>query len=170
MKKGTKKIIGAIIALLLIIAVIWLIYESVKPEPVSIAASNELPNENMGLDNIINDLFENVVTNTAETNETTNEVVNEVNEVEEEPAKENAEDSNESEIVSGTTTSREERAVEIAKEYYEKEYGSPDEVYFTYDSIYEDGRYIVRAGNAETGVKTLYLLVNLNTGEVTERQ
>ena len=52
--------------------------------------------------------------------------------------------------MTGTTASREERAVELAKEYYEEEYGSTDGVYFRYE-VNCDGRYIVRAGSAEGG-------------------
>lgn len=163
MKKGTKKIIWAIIAIIVILALAWLVYESVKPETVSIGATNELPNENMGMENSINELSEEIETNT----EVTNEVAkNEVVAKEEKPDKKTEEKKPESEIVSGNKESREERAVELAKEYYEEEYGSSDGIYFEYDSINEDGRYIVRAGTADTG--TIYLLVDLDTEDVSE--
>ena len=164
MKKRTKKVIGAVIAIVLILVVIWLVYESVKPETASINPVNELPNENMGLDNIINDLFENIETNNVNVDETVNEIMNEVDDGETEKVTENSN----SEVVPGTTTSREERAVELAKEYYAKEYGSTEEVYFTCQEINADGRYIVRAGNADSGTN-MFLFVNLSTGIVTEQ-
>lgn len=169
MRKGTKKVIGAIIIILLILAVIWLVYESIKPKPVSINTTNELPNENMGIDNVINVLFENVVTNAIENNEVVNEISNEI-QVEEEntESQENNDDNNESEIVEGTNSSREERAVELAKEFYEEEYGNSDKVYFSCEEINGDGRYIVRAGNAGSG-KNMFLLVDLTTGIVTKK-
>lgn len=166
MKKGTKRVIGAVIAILLILVIAWLIYESVKPDTVSIGATNEIPNENMGITNEVGNFIEDDTTNTINQNETTIETVPEENNSEaEEEIKNNNE--GESEVVSGTTTSREERAVELAKEYFEKEYGSTDGIYFEYDSVNGDGRHIVRAGTADTG--TMYLLVNLSTGEVAEK-
>ena len=166
MKKGTKRVIGAVIAILLILVIAWLIYESVKPETVSIGATNEIPNENMGITNEVGNFIEDDTTNTINQNETTIETAQEENNSEEEEEIKNNNEG-ESEVVSGTTTSREERAVELAKEYFEKEYGSTDGIYFEYDSVNGDGRHIVRAGTADTG--TMYLLVNLSTGEVAEK-
>ena len=110
-----KKVIAVIVIFVLILAIIWIVYESVKPEPVSISATNELPNENMGLDNIINDIFENE-TNTTNENEIVNETAqNNVDEDKKTTENDNSEDntdsnSNNSEIVSGTNTSREEKS------------------------------------------------------------
>lgn len=164
MKKGTKQAIIAVVVIILILAIVWIVYESVKPEPVNISATNEMPNENMGESNLINET-ENDVTNVLEENELVNETVDEgTNEVAQN--EETTQSGDDSEIISGTTKSREERAVELAKEYYEEEYGSTEGIYFEYDSIYEDGRYIVRAGTADTG--TMYLYVNLSTENVSE--
>ena len=138
-----KKVIAVIVIFVLILAIIWIVYESVKPEPVSISATNELPNENMGLDNIINDIFENE-TNT--TNE--NEIVNET-------AQNNVDEDKK-------TTEND------AKKYYEEEYGSTDEIYFSCEEINGDGRYIVRVGTAGQGMN-MFLLVNIDNGKVTEK-
>ena len=161
-----KKVLGLIIIVILILAVIWLVYEGTKAEPANINASNEVPNEIMGMANIINTLFENEVTNEV-ANETVNEVVEENTNQVTEPEEDNT-DETDSEVISGTATSREEKAVEIAKEYYAKEYGSTDEINFDNQGVYGDGRYIVRAGNAGRGIN-MFLLVDLDTGEVTER-
>lgn len=166
MKKGTKKIIGIVVAIIIVLALAWLIYESVKPDTVSIGATNEIPNENMEITNEVGNFIEDDTTNTINQNETTIETAQEENNSEEEEEIKNNNEG-ESEVVSGTTTSREERAVELAKEYFEKEYGSTDGIYFEYDSVNGDGRHIVRAGTADTG--TMYLLVNLSTGEVAEK-
>ena len=175
MSKSVKKVIAVIVVLVLILAVIWVVYESVKPEPASISATNELPNENMGLDNIINDIFENE-TNSTNENEVVNETVqNNIDEVNETENDENTivnndsnDSSNSSEVVSGTNTSREERAIEYAKQYYEEEYGSTDEIYFSCDQINGDGRYVVRVGTAGQGMN-MFLIVNIDNGEVTEK-
>ena len=173
MSKSVKKVIAVIVVLVLILAVIWVVYESVKPEPASISATNELPNENMGLDNIINDIFEDE-TNSTNENEVVNETVqNNIDEDTDTTENNNSSDntdnnSNNSEVVSGTNTSREERAIEYAKQYYEEEYGSTDEIYFSCEEIYGDGRYSVRVGTAGQGMN-MFLLVNIDNGEVTER-
>ena len=161
MSKGTKKVLGAIIIIILIVAVSWLVYRGINTETTSINPENEIPNENMGVYNAIND----VVTNQVE-EEPINEVLNEV--VEEEVQEEEENVQTNSEVVEGTATSREERAVELAREYYEQEYGTAEEIYFSYQEINGNGSYIVRAGNADSG-SNMFLLVDLDTEEVTEK-
>ena len=165
MSKSVKKVIAVLVILLIILAIVWAVYESVKPEPASISATNELPNENMGIDNIINDFFEE---DANLTNETLNETVeNDIEENEENNNEESSSNSS-SEVVTGTNASREERAIEYAKQYYEEEYGSTDEIYFSCEEINGDGRYIVRVGTAGQGMN-MFLLVNIDNGEVTEK-
>lgn len=161
MSKGTKKVLGAIIIIILIVAVSWLVYRGINTETTSINPENEIQNENMGVYNAIND----VVTNQVE-EEPINEVLNEV--VEEEVQEEEENVQTNSEVVEGTATSREERAVELAREYYEQEYGTAEEIYFSYQGINGNGSYIVRAGNADSG-SNMFLLVDLDTEEVTEK-
>lgn len=172
MKKETKMITGIVLAVVIILALVWVVYQSVKSEPANINAVNELPNENMGFENEVNYLSDNVVANETAQNEIANEVVNEVsdetsNDKQEATENDNSSSGSESEVVSGTTTSREEKAVGLAKQYYEEEYGSADEVYFICQEINSDGRYIVRAGNADSGTN-MFLYVNIDKGEVSE--
>ena len=171
MNKNTKKIIGIVIILVLILAVIWVAYESFKPEPASINSSNDLPDENKDLANIINDVMTNETTNTVNetaNNEVDENVINGENSDENEEVADNTETSNGSETVEGSTKSREEKAVELAKEFYEKEYGSTEGIYFRYDSISGDGKYRVVA--SQSGGKTVaFLLVDLSTEEVTKK-
>lgn len=167
MNKNVKKILLVLVVFFIIFAIIWMAYELIKPEPASINPVNELPNENMGLDNVINDVLDEEKHNIINENEVVEEDNNSDNVVEEETNKESNSNDNDSEIVSGSSTNRKEKAVELAKKYYEKEYGSTDGIYFEYDSIHSDGRYIVRAGTADT--KTVWLLVDINTEIVTEK-
>lgn len=169
MSKKTKKIIGIIIIILLIIGVIWLLNVYAKPQTTSIGPVNEQHNENMGISNEITNVVKQEETNVI--NETKEEVVNdEPDSTTKEEVKENNEkNEEESEVVSGTSTSREEQAVELAKEYYEKEYGDTEGVYFTYSDIYRDGRYIVTVGNADGGSNS-FLYVNIKTGEVSDER
>lgn len=166
MSKGTKKILGIVVIVILILVIVWLVYENIKPQPTSINTTNELPDENKGLDNIINDLFENEETNVI-VNEIVNETVNEEEKTDDEPV--NKEENNStSETIEGTTLSREEKAEKLAKEYYEEEHGINDDIYFRYDSVYGDGRYIVVARNS-SGATVAFLFVNLDTGVVTKK-
>lgn len=170
MSKSTKKILGIVVIVILILAIVWMVYENMKPGPASVHTTNQLLDENKGIDNIINDLFENEAVN-EETNITTNEIANEtVNEDEkvDNETVNNKENNSTSETVEGTTLSREEKAVEIAKEYYKEKYGSTDGIYFSCEEVNGDGRYIVRAGSAGT-INNKFLLVNLDTEVVTEK-
>lgn len=164
MSKGAKKILGTVIIIILVLAVIWLVYESVKAEPAQINETNELPNENMGIDNVINELYDEEETNTTE------EEINKEDNKKEENVDEQTEEKNQSsnsEVVSGTKTSREEKAVELAKEYYETEYDNVEDVYFRCDTVNTNGDYVVIASN--NGVTLAYLIVDLATETVTEK-
>lgn len=128
-----------ILIVVLIFLVSWILYDEYKTEPAdtNIESSN-LADENTGLDNIINDLFEEVTTNTTEESKTKNEE----NEIEED------EDTETQEAPTGTVTSREERAVELVKQAW----GEDDSVYFSYQSINNAGKYIVTVNKKDTTV------------------
>lgn len=169
MSKSTKNILGILIIVILILAILWMVYENMKTEPASVHTTNELTDENKELDNIINDLFENEIVNeeTNVINKIVNETVNEDEKTDNETV--NKEENNGmSETVEGTTLSREEKAIEIAKEYYKEKYGSTDGIYFSCEEVNGDGRYIVRAGSAGT-INNKFLLVDIDTELVTEK-
>lgn len=164
MSKGAKRFLIVIVIAIVVLAIIWIVYEANKPEPASINAATELPDENKGIDNIINDFVENEVV--SEEDENANEDAT-AGEKEEEETDTNSGNSS-SELMPGTNESREERAVELAKEYYEEEYGSLDGIYFRCDSVYKDGRYVVTvtSGPNET---LAFLYIDLRTELVEER-
>ena len=164
MSKGAKRFLIVIVVAIVVLAIIWIVYEANKPEPASINAATELPDENKGIDNIINDFVENEVV--SEEDENANEDAT-AGEKEEEVTDTNSGNSS-SELMPGTNESREERAVELAKEYYEEKYGSLDGIYFRCDSVYKDGRYVVTvtSGPNET---LAFLYVDLRTELVEER-
>ena len=176
MSKGGKSFLIVVIIVLLALGVVWAVYENYKTEPANVNATTDLPNENKGIDNIINDFVENEIVNTVE----------EANVLEENTATDNEEVSsnktddsnsnnnndstssgNSSEIVEGTTTSREEKAIELAKDYYEEEYGNSNDIYFRYDGVNTEGKHIVVASS--NAVTVAFLIVDLNTGLVTEK-
>lgn len=164
MSKGAKRFLIVIVIAIVVLAIIWIVYEANKPEPASINAATELPDENKGIDNIINDFVENEVA--SEEDENANEDAT-AGEKEEEETDTNSGNSS-SELMPGTNESREERAVELAKEYYEEKYGSLDGIYFRCDSVYKDGRYVVTvtSGPNET---LAFLYIDLRTELVEER-
>lgn len=164
MSKGAKRFLIVIVVAIVVLAIIWIVYEANKPEPASINAATELPDENKGIDNIINDFVENEVVSEEDENANEDATAGEKEEVVTDTNSGNSS----SELMPGTNESREERAVELAKEYYEEEYGSLDGIYFRCDSVYKDGRYVVTATSGPN--ETLaFLYVDLRTELVEER-
>lgn len=172
MSKGAKSFLVIVVIVLLVLGIVWAVYENYKTEPANINATTDLPDENKGIDNIINDFVENEMINTVEEanvvedTTTDNEGVSANNS----NSNENSDSSssgNSSEVVEGTSTSREERAIELAKEYYEEEYGNSDDLYFSYEGVNGEGKHIVRASS--NAVNVAFLIVDLNTGLVTEK-
>lgn len=144
MNKSITRSILVIAIVLVAFAIVWVVYDIVKKEPANanIVDSN-LNDENTGLDNVINSLFEEVESNEVKQNETFNNILNgidEKNEIEKEKA--------ESETVSGSVTSREKKAVELVKDFW----GEDDSVYFSYQSIDNQGRYIVSVNRKDSSV------------------
>ena len=167
MSKGAKKALGIIIIIILIILVAWMIYGNATKETNNSNTLNTVQMENPEELNAVENEVQNEIVNIVENEE----VVQNVEETEPEESTETnkEEDKSEtqtSEVVSGDSLSREERAIQYAKEYYEEEYGSSDGVNFTNDGVREDGSFIVRSGTVE---KPIYFIVNISTGEVTEK-
>lgn len=161
MNQNTKKIIIAVVILILILAIIWIVYECFKPETIETDASNVLPNENTGIDNVTNDFIEdaNMINeiNDENANDIANKVVKEEQNTDKTGNKADNEKNNgnngkqDSEKGHGTVKERKTRAVELAKEFYEDKYGNADELNFAYEALNGDGRYIVRAGKPGVG-------------------
>ena len=166
MKKGTKTLIGVLIVIILVIVIAWLVYDNTKSKTASVNGKNNIPNAGAEVSNSEENVIQNEEVNNivAENEIVSNEVVaNETNEEEtEEP------ENNKSEVVSGTNASREEKALQLAEDYYEENYGNAEDVYFNNQGVNGDGNYIVRAGVAGVG-SYRYFIVNLDTEEVTEK-
>lgn len=175
MSKGGKSFLIVVVIVLLVLGIVWAVYENYKTEPANINATTDLPDENKGIDNIINDFVENEIVNTVEEvnvleedSETDNEeVISSNNDSNSNENNDSTSSGNSSEVVEGTSTSREERAIELAKEYYEEEYGNSDDLYFSYEGVNGEGKHIVRASS--NAVNVAFLIVDLNTGLVTEK-
>lgn len=170
MNKNGKKALVIILLIILIGIVIWFVYKKVTSNNTNLVPTNET----LSQDSIIgNDILQNAVdeANEIEENTVTNEVsdgkVEEEKEPEEEKEESSSNNSSGSEVVSGTETSREERAIELTKEYYADEYGSTDGIYFRCDSVNSDGRYrVIASANAAT---VGFFYVDINNGKVEEK-
>lgn len=146
-------VIGIVIAIFIIT---WIIYDIFKKEPVDANIINtNLTDENTGLDNFINELFDNVIVNeTAE-----NVIANTEN-------NENIEKKEEIDNAGNVSiTSKEERAIELV----EKEWGGSDGVYFSNESIDNQGRYIVSVRDKRTTDSLAFFVVDIDKELVTKR-
>lgn len=170
MSKKTKKTSYLTIAILIVLFIILcLAYDEVKTQPADANTANtNLVDENTGLDNIINELFDDVTTN--------EEVENEVNEKNEENIQdevsntENNEEENKidnEEEISSTesVTSKQEKAINLVKQAW----GGEDGVYFSNESIDSQGRYIVSVRDKGTTNSLAFFLVDVDTGLVTKQ-
>lgn len=169
MDKTKKKSLIIIAIVVILFIIVCLVYEEMKTEPVDANITNtSLVDENTGLDNIINELFEDVTTN--------EEVENEVEEenIQKEDTNTNAEnkgDENEledkEEDVSSTesVTSKQEKAINLVK----KEWGGDDGVYFSNESIDSQGRYIVSVRDKGTTNSLAFFLVDVDKELVTKQ-
>ena len=157
MNKGLKNSLLILIITICLFTITWIIYDMVKEEPVDANVTDtNLVDENTGLDNIINELFENVEKN----------MLNEQSKQNEEENLENEEENDKTPIVTTeTVTSREEKAIELVK----KEWGGTEGVYFSNESIDQSGRYIVSVRNSRTTNLLAFYIVDVNTGIVTKK-
>lgn len=161
MSKTVKNSLIIIAIVVVLFCIIWLIYDIFKKDPVDTNANANLADENTGLDNIINDLFDNVQTNEQIDNVTENENV--INSQEED--KQENKIGGVSDETTESVTTREEKAVELVK----KEWGSTDGVYFSNESIDAQGRYIVSVRDKKTTTSLAFYLVDIDKQLVTQQ-
>lgn len=175
MSKKTKKTNYLIIAIIIVLFIILcLAYDEMKVEPADANTVNSnLVDENTGLDNIINELFEDVTTNqevenkneeddeniqkensNTENEDNTNELDNEENEIEEEDISSTE-----------TVTSKEQKAINLVKQAW----GGDDGVYFSNESIDSNGRYIISVRDRGTTNSLAFFLVDVDSGLVTKQ-
>ncbi len=161
MSKTVKNSLIVIAIVVVLFAIIWFAYDVFKKEPVDANVNANLADENTGLDNIINDLFENVQTNEQTENVVENENITNNQKEEKQEDKTN-------EVISESTesvTTREEKAVELVK----KEWSSTDGVYFSNESVDSQGRYIVSVRDKKTTASLAFYLVDVDKQLVTQQ-
>lgn len=155
--KNSLIVIGIVIVLFVMI---WFIYDMIKTEPVDANVENtNLVDENTGLDNLINELFDDTTTNKLNEN-----VVDNSDTDNEEDIKN--EEKNDTDVsTSENMTSKQEKAIALVK----KAWGGEDGVYFSNESIDSQGRYIVSVRDKGTTNSLAFFLVDVEKELVTKQ-
>lgn len=150
MSKVVKNSLIVIAIAILVFVIIYFVYDLLKAKPTyseQVQQSN-LEGSNMGIDT--DKLFENVSTSNEEKTNIENEV--------EEP-KENTE------VLNGTVTSKEEKAIELAK----KQWKSTEGVYFLNMAINSKGNYIVTVNDSKTSKTLAFYEIDVENEIVKEK-
>lgn len=165
MNKSTKNIFIIIVIGLLILGIVIAVYGHFKTEPMDANTSKEniLDDANSGLENFINDIFdENNIENETNNNEKENV---QVNNTQTSSKPNNSKDtSTDNQITPG-----EKKALELAKEEWKKEWGNLDDVSFNNESIQSDGKYIVSVNDSKTTRVIRRYVVDTITGVVEQQ-
>ncbi len=160
MSKGTKNTLVFIAIILLIFGILCAIYSNNKTEPIDANSADEniLQNADAGLENMINDIFE----------EPKDENKNNV-EAPKEDSNSNSATTTQNEINNDNVmTPKETRAVNLVKEEWKKKWGTLDDVSFNV-SIQNDGKYGVTVYDVTTTQSIKFYIVDVDTGIVKER-
>lgn len=160
MNKTVKNSIMIVIICILAFAIIGLVYENIKEKPVDSNAENtDVADENTGLDNVINELFDDAYAN---------ELTDDNNEIANETKKENEVKNEQIGNIGSSTqsaTSKEKKAVELV----EKAWGGSEGVYFSNDGIDNQGRYRVSVHKKNTTDTLAFFIVDLERELVTKQ-
>lgn len=163
MNKSTKNIFILIVIGLLILGIVIAVYGHFKTEPMDANTSKEnvLDDANSGLENFINDIFdENNIED--ETNKEENEQTNNTQTSSKPQKSDNT--STDNQITPG-----EKKALELAKEEWKKEWGNLNDVSFNNESIQSDGKYIVSVNDSKTTRVIRRYVVDTITGVVEQQ-
>lgn len=165
MNKSTKNIFILIVIGLLILGIAIAVYSHFKTEPMDANTSKEnvLDDANSGLENFINDIFdENNIENETNNNEKENVQVNNT--------QTNSKPSNSKDTsTDNQITPGEKKALELAKEEWKKEWGNLNDVSFNNESIQNDGKYIVSVNDSKTTRVIRRYVVDTITGVVEQQ-
>ncbi len=159
MNKTVKKSLIIIAIVIVLFAIIWLVYDMFKKDTVNTSSDTNIIDGNTGLDNIINDLFENDVIENEIENEVTENVTSNNSK-----GNDNTKQETEEPDTTEKATSKEEKAIELAK----KKWGSTSGVYFSNEGINSDGRYIVSVRDGKSTSSLAFYLVDVEKGLVTD--
>ncbi len=157
MNKGTKNTLLIIAIILLIFGILWAVYMD-KTQPMDANATDEnklMQNADSGLDNVINDIFE-------EPEQDKNEVQGNEQNSENKTTNDKTETNNDDAM-----TPKEERAINLVKEEWKKKWGTLDDVSFNV-SLQNDGKYGVTVYDITTTQTIKFYTVDVDTGIIKE--
>lgn len=165
MNKSSKNIFILIVIGLLILGIAIAVYSHFKTEPMDANTSKEniLDDANSGLENFINDIFdENDIGNETITTEKGNVQAN--------STQTNSKTDNSDNIsTDNQITPGEKKALELAKAEWKKEWGNLNDVSFNNESIQSDGKYIVSVNDSKTTRVIRRYVIDTITGLVEEQ-
>lgn len=158
MGKTTKNLLVIIvIAIVVIFALVCLEYQHFRFEPISAnnveTKGNILPDPNQGLNNMLNEILDDNIETEVKTEEKKNETTTASND--------SVEDKNQ-------MTPKENKAINLVKDVWTKDWGNLDDVSFNV-SIQSDGKYYVTVYDMVTTHLIKGYIVDVSTEIVTEK-
>lgn len=158
MGKTTKNfLVIIVIAIVVIFALVCLEYQHFRFEPISAnnaeTKGNILPDPNQGLNNMLNEILDDNIETEVKTEEKKNETTTASND--------SVEDKNQ-------MTPKENKAINLVKDVWTKDWGNLDDVSFNV-SIQSDGKYYVTVYDTVTTHLIKGYIVDVNTEIVTEK-
>ena len=158
MGKTTKNfLVIIVIAIVVIFALVCLEYQHFRFEPISAnnveAKGNILPDPNQGLNNMLNEILDDNIETEVKTEEKKNETTTASND--------SVEDKNK-------MTPKENKAINLVKDVWTKDWGNLDDVSFNV-SIQSDGKYYVTVYDTVTTHLIKGYIVDVSTEIVTEK-
>ena len=163
MSKTTKNILVTVVIAIVVFALVSLGYQHFRSEPISDnnveAKGNILPDPNQGLNNMLNEILDNNIETEVKTEEKKNETTTASNE---------SATSNDSIENKNQMTPKENKAVNLVKDVWTKDWGNLDDVSFNV-SIQGDGKYYVTVYDTVTTHLIKGYIVDVNTEIVTEK-
>ncbi len=166
MNKSSKNIFMLAIIALLIIGIAVAVYSHFKTEPIDANTSKNdiLDDANSGLENFINDIFdENNIENEEKNTEKANTQVNNTQ------TASGTNTSNDNKDIENQITPGEKKALEFAKSEWKKKWGNLEGVSFNNESIQSDGKYIISINDSKTTKVIRRYVVDTVTGVVEEQ-
>lgn len=158
MGKTTKKfLVIIVIAIVVIFVLVCLEYQHFRFEPISAnnveTKGNILPDPNQGLNNMLNEILDDNIETEVKTEEKKNKTTTASND--------SVEDKNQ-------MTPKENKAINLVKDVWTKDWGNLDDVSFNV-SIQSDGKYYVTVYDTVTTHLIKGYIVDVSTEIVTEK-
>ena len=173
MSKTTRNILIVVVIVLLVFAIILAVYNQFKSEPMdaNVEKENILDDANAGLENLINDILEeneensNNIDDNSESNNVSKNTQTSNTNVQNQSSSDNT-----SNVTENQTTPGEQKAIELVKTEWKKEWGDLDGVSFNNVAIRDDGKYEVSVNDSKTTKVIHRYIVDTDTGIVEERE